>query len=430
MGEVSKNWDKLNEKLSLESKILDNQVVEVKASDFHEIGVQPRLNAKFDKSQDLPDLFKKNNWGILPNSRSSYLVGAFNIFCDVAKPSEDELRAAVAFWPKNDLQSLDSSAVYSEAAALNLLFSTGLLEEILGEPAFPTVSGRMGSGEFKFTINSTLRDVEQIELENLRSTMEIDAGYESESGLHLFEAKNTFNDNFNVRQLYFPFRNWKTRISKPVKPFLLYKQGDVYNIGEYRFTQEDNFSSIELVNHHLFTIGSFTFTPKSVKQSVDKGPVALTSEDVPFPQADDVSKYEEILELLQQGVATKNSLAEHFEFDERQSDYYANALRFLGLAIKTAPGQISLSDLGISYSQASGRGRREILIRQMSQLESFRFLLSEPGFDSKPDARSSLYKVMERDFEHIFQAEASESVIRRRASTIIGWVSWVRSIGG
>ena len=288
----------------------------------------------------------------------------------------------------------------------------------------------MGSGEFKFKINSTLKNVGQIELENLRSTMEIDAGYESASGLNLFEAKNTFNDNFNIRQLYFPFRNWKARITKPVRPFLLYKQGDVYNIGEYRFTQEDNFSSIELVKHYLFTIGSFSFTPQSVKQSVDKGPIALTSEDVPFPQADDVSKYEQILELLQQGVVTKASLAEHFEFDERQSDYYANALRFLGLAVKTAPGQISLSELGISYSQASGQGRREILLRQMSQLESFRFLLSEPASDSKPDDRSALYRVMERDFEHIFEVDASESVIRRRASTIIGWVSWVRSIGG
>jgi hypothetical protein len=430
MGEVSNNWDKLNARLSLESRILDEQVVEVKASDFHDIGVQPRLNAKFDKSQDLPDLFKRNNWGILPNSRSSYLVGGFNIFCDVSRPSDEHLKSAIEFSPKTELQSLDSSAVYSEAAALNLLFSTGLLEEILGEEAFPTVSGRMGSGEFKFKIDSTFKNVDQIELENLRSTMEIDAGYESKSGLHLFEAKNTFNDNFNIRQLYFPFRNWNKRISKPVRPFLLYKQGDVYNIGEYRFLQEDNFSSIDLVNHHLFTIGSFTFTPQTVKETLDKGPIALTSEDAPFPQADDVSKYEQILDLLLEGAVTKKSLAEHFEFDERQSDYYSNALRFLGLAVKTGPGEINISELGSTYAQATGLGRRQILIRQMSQLESFRFLLTAKDFDSRIDDRSELYKVMERDFEHIFEVDASESVIRRRASTIIGWVSWIRSIGG
>ena len=430
MGEVSNNWEKLNDRLSLESIILDNQVVEVKASDFHDIGVQPRLNAKFDKSQDLPDLFKRNDWGILPNSRNSYLVGGFNIFCDVTRPNDEQLKSAIEFSPKAELQSLDPSAVYSEAAALNLLYSTGLLQEVLGEEAFPTVSGRMGSGEFKFKIDSTIKGVEQLELENLRSTMEIDAGYESKSGLSLFEAKNTFNDNFNVRQLYFPFRNWSKRISKPVTPFLLYKQGDVYNIGEYRFVEEDNFSSIELVRHHLFTIGSFTFTPQTVKEALNKGPIALTSEDAPFPQADDVGKYEQILDLLLQGAVTKKSLAEHFEFDERQSGYYSNALRFLGLAIKTGPGEINISDLGISYAQATGRGRREILIRQMSQLESFRFLLAESESDSRTGNRSELYKVMERDFEHIFEADASDSVIKRRASTIIGWVSWIRSIGG
>ncbi len=430
MGEVSNNWEKLNDRLSLESRILDNQVVEVKASDFHDIGVQPRLNAKFDKSQDLPDLFKRNNWGILPNSRNSYLVGGFNIFCDVTRPNDEQLKSAREFSPKSELQSLDPSAVYSEAAALNLLYSTGLLEEVLGEEAFPTVSGRMGSGEFKFKIDSTINGVEQLELENLRSTMEIDAGYESKSGLSLFEAKNTFNDNFNVRQLYFPFRNWNKRISKPVRPFLLYKQGDVYNIGEYRFVQEDNFSSIELVSHHLFTIGSFTFTPQTVKETLNKGPIELTSEDAPFPQADDVGKYEQILDLLLDGAVTKKSLAEHFEFDERQSDYYSNALRFLGLAVKSGPGEINISELGLTYAQATGRGRREILIRQMSQLESFRFLLAENDFDSRSGDRSELYKVMERDFEHIFEADPKDSVIKRRASTIIGWVSWIRSIGG
>jgi hypothetical protein len=430
MGEVSKNWEKLNVKLSLESRIYDQQVVEVQASAFHEIGIQPRLNAKFDKEQDLPEIFKRNNWGILPNSRNSYLVGGFEIFAQVNNPTQSQIKDAQKFIPKNELESLDPSAIYSEAAALNLLYSTGLLEELLSDEAFPTVSGRMGSGEFKFKIKSTSKKNQFLELENLRSTMEIDAGFESSSSLNLFEAKNTFNDTFNIRQLYFPFRNWSARMSKPVRPFLLYKQGDVYNIGEYKFLDPDNFSSIELVNHHLFTIGSFSFTPANVLATVNKGPIELTSEDAPFPQADDVSKYEQILELLSEGSASKQALAEFFQFDGRQSDYYSNALRFLGLAIRISPGEIGLSVLGVKYSQSSGIVRREILIRQMSQLESFRFLVSKDTYDPKLDGRSGLYEVIERDFEHIFETDASDSVIRRRASTIIGWVSWIRSIGG
>lgn len=430
MGVVSTNWDKLNERLSLESKVLDSGLVELKASDFHDIGVQPRLNAKFDKEQDLPDLFKKNKWGILPNSRNSYIVGPFQIFSSVLQPSEAELQNAKVFKPLVDLKSLDSSAIYSEAAALNLLYSSGLLAEIIGEESFPTVSGRMGSGEFKFKINSTSPGFQQLELENLRSTMEIDAGYESASGLQLFEAKNTFNATFNIRQLYFPFRNWTGRINKPVRPFLLYKHGDVYNISEYEFAELNNFSSIQLKSNHLFTIGSFTFTPSTVIELVEQGPIELTSESAPFPQADDVSKYEQILELMAEGPVSKQSLADHFEFDERQSDYYGNALRFLGLAVRTNPGEINLSSLGSNYIKAEGRERREILIRQMSQLECFRWLVKSENFDSRNFDRSKLFPIMERDFEHIFESDASESVIRRRASTIISWVSWVHSIGG
>jgi hypothetical protein len=430
MGVVSSNWEKLNERLSLESKVLDSGLVEVKASDFHEIGVQPRLNAKFDKEQDLPDLFKKNKWGILPNSRNSYVVGPFQIFHSVIQPSEVELPNTKLFQPLVDLKSLDASAIYSEAAALNLLYSSGLLAEIIGEESFPTVSGRMGSGEFKFKINSTSPGFEQLELENLRSTMEIDAGYESASGLQLFEAKNTFNSTFNIRQLYFPFRNWTGRINKPVRPFLLYKHGDVYNISEYEFAELDNFSSIQLKSNHLFTIGSFTFTPSTVIELVEQGPIELTSESAPFPQADDVSKFEQILELMGEGTVSKQSLAAHFEFDERQSDYYSNALRFLGLAVRTNPGEINLSSLGSSYVKAEGRERKEMLIRQMSQLESFRWLIKMADFDSRNFDRAKLFPIMERDFEHIFESDASESVIKRRASTVISWVSWVHSIGG
>jgi len=430
MGAVSTNWDKLNERLSLESKVLDSGLVEVKASDFHDIGVQPRLNAKFDKEQDLPDLFKKNKWGILPNSRNSYVVGPFQIFNSVFQPSEVELQNAKIFKPLVDLRSLDASAIYSEAAALNLLYSSGLLAEIIGEESFPTVSGRMGSGEFKYKINSTSPGLRQLELENLRSTMEIDAGYESASGLQLFEAKNTFNSTFNIRQLYFPFRNWTGRINKPVRPFLLYKHGDVYNISEYEFGELDNFSSIQLKSNHLFTIGSFTFTPSTVIELVEQGPIELTSESAPFPQADDVSKYEQILELMAESAVSKQSLAEHFDFDERQSDYYSNALRFLGLAVRTKPGEINLSLLGSRYVMAEGRERKEILIRQMSQLESFRWLIKMEDFDSRNFDRSKLFPIMERDFEHIFESDASESVVKRRASTVISWVSWVHSIGG
>ena len=211
---------------------------------------------------------------------------------------------------------------------------------------------------------------------------------------------------------------------------MLYKYGDVYNISEYEFAELDNFSSIQLKSNHLFTIGSFTFTPSTVIELVEQGPIELTSESAPFPQADDVSKYEQILELMAEGPVSKQSLADHFEFDERQSDYYSNALRFLGLAVRTNPGEINLSSIGSDYIKAEGRERKEILIRQMSQLESFRWLVKMDDFDSRNFDRSKLFPIMERDFEHIFEADASESVIRRRASTIVSWVSWVHSIGG
>ena len=121
MTKVSDTWELLNERLNLEELIELNQIWQVTAEDFHKINVQPRLNTKFDSRKNLPELFVRNNWGILPNSRNSYIVGKFNIFCDVVLPNDLEKVSAKELSPHTNLQSLKSDDVYSEASALNLL---------------------------------------------------------------------------------------------------------------------------------------------------------------------------------------------------------------------------------------------------------------------------------------------------------------------
>ena len=41
---------------------------------------EARLMAKFDQSSQLPDMFKKNNFSILPISRGEYVIGNFQTY--------------------------------------------------------------------------------------------------------------------------------------------------------------------------------------------------------------------------------------------------------------------------------------------------------------------------------------------------------------
>ena len=100
------------------------------------------------------------------------------------------------------IQSLDSKNISSEAIALNCAFVSGIIADFLEDTEIvPTVSGRMGSGKFSFTINDIkTRDSHLIDVEN--SQIEIDAAYEGLNYLALFEAKRDLSEDFLVRQLY------------------------------------------------------------------------------------------------------------------------------------------------------------------------------------------------------------------------------------
>lgn len=50
--------------------------------------------------------------------------------------------------------------------------------------------------------------------------LEIDAGYENEKAFCICEAKNVLAEQVLIRQLYYPYRLWKSKISKPVIPIM------------------------------------------------------------------------------------------------------------------------------------------------------------------------------------------------------------------
>jgi hypothetical protein len=111
----------------------------------------------------------------------------------------------------------------------------------------------MSSGCFDYCIN-TGQAVQKIEVQNAQ--VEIDAGYEFFNGFCIVEAKNIAVEEILIRQLYYPYRLWTRKISKPVIPLLMVYSNDTFYFFQYNFTEIFNYNSLELVSYKSYTFAN------------------------------------------------------------------------------------------------------------------------------------------------------------------------------
>ena len=129
-----------------------------------------------------------------------------------------------------------------------------MLEDFLeDEELYATVSGRMGSGKFRFSIKDMRNDnLTEIKVNN--SQIEIDAAFEGINSLALIEAKRDLAEDFLIRQLYYPFRVWNNRVTKKVRPVFLVHTNGIFSLYEYEFKDSDVYNSLKLVKQKNYSI--------------------------------------------------------------------------------------------------------------------------------------------------------------------------------
>ena len=193
---------------------------------------EPRLMTKFDHRINLPDTFASNDLAILPVTRGDYVISHFDAY---HKLEADNVQIET-FSPPDNIQSLDYNNIFSEAVALSCAFAAGIIMDFLDDDSIiPTVSGRMGTGAFDFSIPDTKNHtLHSVNVSNAQ--IEIDAAYEGRSCLALFEAKREISTDFITRQLYYPFRVWQNRITKPVRPVFFVYSNNIFSLYEYTFS--------------------------------------------------------------------------------------------------------------------------------------------------------------------------------------------------
>lgn len=411
-------WKAIFEKYRILDRLAKNGSVSISSIEINEFR-EARLMTKFDHRSQLPELFVEHKLSILPTSRGTYEIGAFETFCDFNK--EDVEMVPVDF--PTFLESIDYNDITSESIAINCAFISKILHDFTGEEdLFPTVSGRMSSSLFDFAINSKQKTF-RINVEN--SQIEIDGGFEGDDSLNLIEAKNYISDDFLIRQLYYPYRLWSDKIVKRVRPIFLTYSNGVFDLREYEFTNSELYNSIRLLQHKKYALRERNINIESIQNILSTVQVAEELK-FPFPQADSFERVINLCELLKQkGFISKEDITRNYDFDHRQTDYYSNAARYLGLIEIRRENQ----QIGCTLTQEGIRIFNFPIVER--QLKFVRLILSRAAFKNTLKLYFDKGDVPTKDEVIEIMKDArlynidSEQTYRRRASTVISWINWI-----
>ena len=415
-------WKALIEKYDIIGQITKNGVFHIKASQIKEFK-EPRLMAKWDSTDSLPEVLRSKKINILPDSRSSYVMSDFILYQEIPELEEKVEKMTHVELP--DYESIDVNNISSEANAINVLLLSGILDDFLGTSEnVSTFNGRMGTGTFEFEVDTYRNVKRKIHVNNAQC--EIEGGFENDTSVVIMEAKNVVYDDFHIRQLYYPYRLWKTRVSKPIRLVFSIYSNQIYRLFEYRFRELEDYSSIELVQSKNYSLQD---TEISLDELVAvRNATVITTDDnmdntnIPFIQANSMDRIINLLENMYENPMTSQQIAELMDFLPRQSDYYFNAGKYIGLFEKKTDDKqvvVKLTALGNSVFKLNYKERQLKLVSLILEHKIFAHFFDvviENG--ELPDTA---------DIEKMMRAlnVCNEPQINRRAGSVYGWLKWI-----
>jgi hypothetical protein len=153
---------------------------------------------------------------------------------------------------KLDFELKSSFVGDSEMQNLDFAYANSLIRTFVNDDSLVlTIRGRKYSPQFSFKVGENILTVESVQTE-------VDAGFEGKDSVVLIEAKNSKTTNTIIRQLYYPYRQWKINTGKNVIPLFFEKRNingeNIYYIWQYDFTDDNDYNSIVLVKSARYRI--------------------------------------------------------------------------------------------------------------------------------------------------------------------------------
>ncbi len=417
-------WNKVFYELNFLERINAEGFAHVTAVMLKEIsGREPRLMAKQDTLESRPEIFRKNHLSILPTTNGEYVIfkdpykrSYFSFdFGSLSLPVEHHACESSA----DSIETLNLGSISSEFQAIDYANIVSVLKSFTDESnLILTIRGKSRSGSFQVT----LPDGPAITIDGVQ--IEIDSGYEGSRGIYLIEAKLGKRDDFHIRQLFFPWKEWSQKTRKPVIPIFFAFSNGLFYLFQFQFGEQ--YGDMEIIKMKCYSVDedpvlAVQFDALTRAISVDPA----EPDFMPFPQANDLDKVIDLIISFNEELSTKEGIADYFEFDERQGDYYANAAIYLDFLDRDeGSSQFSLTELGRELKRCrTRRCRNGILFNQLLKRPTFRRSL-EMFRDSCFDINAIRNEEI-ADIIATFDPRYNKVTRLRRASTIKTWLKWI-----
>jgi hypothetical protein len=204
---------------------------------------EPRLLCKMDSNYSRPDIFKKNNIYIISIKNGTYALIKENIYIPLVK----YISVPNIIKKKNDSLLLDIGE--SETSMLDKLYYNNILDGIIGEKIkFGPLLGGRHRCNFDTIIGSKSITIQG-------SQYETDGCYETENYVCIVEAKSVECDDFNIRQLYYPFREVYKKVGdkKQIICLFVYKdKKSIIHIHKYKWNNYEKMLDIVNIGYYQF----------------------------------------------------------------------------------------------------------------------------------------------------------------------------------
>jgi len=425
MASGSEVWEEVFLRTDLGQRIKTDGVFFISSKELNHFskpmgGPDARNLVKYDHKSQLPPALRKNNLSILPVARGEFAIGNFDIYAPLGEDSNPPL---TRYSIPSHLETLQK--LRSETDSLIVGHHAGAISDIVGEDAAFVGGGKDSGPGFSMTVASAGKNVQEKLFIKKGVTIEIDGLFESQSFILAIEAKMKSAVDFNIRQLYYPFRSLRDRHSKAIRTLYLSVSNGIFDAREFVFSDPESISSHQQIKRTRFTFSSEVISRSEIEGLAAKPSATEVGHGFPVPQADSLERVIDLAQRLAEAPMTKSEISHTYGFHPRQSDYYANAAGYLGLARRTGPSSWESTELGRRVFSLGFKERNLELITLVLAQTAIR--LGYQHFlrtNDLPNKNKALTIISEAED----LSKISGSTIPRRVSTLRGWVRWVTSL--
>lgn len=208
-----------------------------------------RILCKQDTREKRPAVFRDKGLFLLPVKNGTYQIIKGEGYVDIPEIKSPLLDYA----GKLDFPLVSSLQGDSEMQHLDYAYAASLVRTFAGDDSLVlTIRGRKYTPPFDFTVGGRF----SVSADKVQT--EVDSGYEGRGKIVLVEAKNAATRNTIIRQLYYPYRQWKIFTGKDVEVMFFERRktkgGGEYHLWQFAFGDEKEYNSITLKRSARYAI--------------------------------------------------------------------------------------------------------------------------------------------------------------------------------